>query len=93
MATMNEHEENMTLFFSKRTGEIKNHCGGVQDMGFFADDKEDMKQIYDYVVKPYDLDVILNSDRYIIADDPKTGEKEIFEKPTQRKYRSYRGVI
>lgn len=89
MATLKQAEELMTLFYSKRTGEIKDHCGGVQDMGYYADDRLDMEEIRSFIVVPFDLDVMLNSDRYIIADDPATGEKEIFEKPRkQRKYKT-----
>ena len=38
---LEEYKNKMTLFYSKRTGEIQTFCTGIQDMNFFGDNKED----------------------------------------------------
>lgn len=53
-------DDEMTLFYSKRTGDIKNFVTGESDMGFYGDDEPDFAEIWDYVILPRD-DYVLNN--------------------------------
>ena len=66
-----EHQNNMTLFYSKKTGEIKSFATGIQDMNYFGNDKEDYELIWDYVVIPRDDKVIRNLEMFKINLDTK----------------------
>ena len=66
-----EHLNNMTIFFSKKTGEIKSFATGIQDMNYFGNDKEDYELIWDYVVIPRDDKVIRNLEIFKINLDTK----------------------
>ena len=66
-----EHQNNMTLFYSKKTGEIKSFATGIQDMNYFGKDKEDYELIWDYVVIPRDDKVIRNLEIFKINLDTK----------------------
>ena len=50
MATIEEHNKSMTIFYYKRTGEIKNIGYGILDMSFYGQHEEDYVMIVDYVV-------------------------------------------
>ena len=50
MATLEEHNKSMTIFYYKRTGEIKNACFGISDMSFYGDFREDYEMIVDFIV-------------------------------------------
>lgn len=50
MATLEEHNKSMTIYYYKRTGEIKNMAYGMLDMSFFGDYEDDYKLIVDYIV-------------------------------------------
>ena len=65
------HLNNMTIFFSKKTGEIKSFATGIQDMNYFGNDKEDYELIWDYVVIPRDDKVIRNLEIFKINLDTK----------------------
>lgn len=62
-------EDKMTLFYSKRTGEIKAYTTGVTDMGYFGEDKEDMSVIYDFIVVDRDDYVVDNIEQFKIIDE------------------------
>lgn len=46
--------DKLTIFYNKRTGDIKEYCTGVQDMNWFGDEKQDYEIIFDYIVIDYD---------------------------------------
>lgn len=46
---IDEHNLNMTIYYSKRTGAIKSYATGLQDMSTYGDSQEDMEIIYDYI--------------------------------------------
>lgn len=69
MATIEEMEKKMTLYYSKQTGEIKAMCGGIQDMNFFGNNKVDYEIIYDYVVMDKDEYVLNNIDKFKVVDE------------------------
>lgn len=74
--------EKMTLFFSKRTGEIKGYVTGVGSMDYYGDDKEDYSIIFDYTVVDLD-DYVLNSiNQFVIRD----GEIKLKENIDLEKY-------
>lgn len=60
MATIEEMQEKMTIFYSKQTGEIKSALAGIQDMNFFGNNKVDFEIIYDFLVVDKDNYVIEN---------------------------------
>ena len=68
---MNEFESKMTIFYSKRTGEIQTFCTGVQDMSLFSKNEDDYKIIWDYVVVNYDNFVIKNINSFIVDRETK----------------------
>ncbi|SHH55969.1 hypothetical protein [Clostridium intestinale] len=68
MATIEEHEKSMTLYYSKRTGEITTLSTGIQDMNFFGDNKEDYEIIWDFIVLEKDNYVLGNKDKFKIID-------------------------
>jgi hypothetical protein len=58
--SIKQMEDNMTIFYTKRTGDIKNIASGIQDMSFFGVDAEDFSAIWDYAVLPKE-DYVLNN--------------------------------
>ena len=58
----------MTLFYSKRTGEIKNYMQGYSDMGFFGNDEGDYSQIYDFIITDNDDYVLANIEQFEIIE-------------------------
>ena len=50
MATIEEHNKSMTVFYFKRTGAIRNVGYGILDMSFYGEYEEDYSLIIDYVV-------------------------------------------
>ena len=69
--TLNEFESKMTIFYSKRTGEIQTFCTGVQDMSLFSKNADDYSIIWDYVVVNYDNFVIKNVCAFVVNTDTK----------------------
>ena len=61
MASIEEHEASMTIFYYKSDGEIHSYCTGISDMERFGDHKDDFSLIIDFIVCPKDETVI----RYI----------------------------
>lgn len=61
-------DNKMTLFYSKRTGEIKAYTTGITDMGYYGDDEEDFKLIYDFIVVDRDDYVLDNFSKFKIVD-------------------------
>jgi len=77
--TIQMANENMTLYYSKSTGDIKNYCSGIQDMSFFNKDEQDFSLIWDFKVFPIDQYVLdhwinftINLDTLIIELKPQT---------------------
>ena len=68
---LSEFESKMTIFYSKRTGEIQTFCTGVQDMSFFSKNSEDYKIIWDYVVVDYNNFVIKNINSFVVDTNTK----------------------
>ncbi|MCR2045481.1 hypothetical protein [Anaerosalibacter massiliensis] len=62
-------DNKMTLFYSKRTGEIKNYQTGISDMGFYGDDEEDFSKIWDYIVVDRDDYVLDNVEQFKVVNE------------------------
>lgn len=58
----------MTVFYSKRTGEIKACTSGETDMGFFGSDKQDFGLIFDYIVTELDEYVLNNPHMFTVVN-------------------------
>ena len=48
--TIEDFEQSMTVFYFKRTGEIKNISYGIGDMSFYGDNQEDYSLIVDFII-------------------------------------------
>lgn len=68
MATIEEHQNSMTLFYSKQTSEIKSYATGIQDMNYFGINKIDFEIIYDFIVVERDEYVISNLDLFKVTN-------------------------
>ncbi len=78
MATIEDMEKKMTIFYSKQTGKIKAYCGGIQNMDFFGQNKIDFEIIYDFIVLAKDDYVLNNIDKFKIVDGvPKLKETPV----------------
>lgn len=74
--------EKMTLFFSKRTGEIKGYVTGISNMDYYGDDKEDYSVIFDFIIVGLDDYVLNNTNQFAIRD----GEIKLKENVDLEKY-------
>ena len=63
-----------------KTGKVKCYCGGIQDMNYFGEDKEDYN--YDYIVVDYDNFIIRNFENFKVVD-----KTLIFEQVDAIKYK------
>lgn len=60
--------EKMTIYFNRRTGAVKEMCGGEQGYDWFGDEAEDFKQIFDFIVVDYDAYVVNNFFNFEVRD-------------------------
>ena len=60
--------EQMTIFYNKRTGGIKELCSGIQTMDWFGAEKEDYEQIFDFLVVDLDQYVLNNFIQFEIIE-------------------------
>lgn len=74
--------DKMTIFYSKRTGDIKNYVTGITDMGYYGEDEEDYSIIFDYTVVDKDDYVLGNIDQFKVVD----GEIKLKEDVNIEKY-------
>lgn len=76
------NDDTLTIFYNKRTGSIKELCGGKQDMGWFGDEQQDYEQIFDYVHVDFDSYIIENYINMMIVD----GQVKLIQKEIPDKY-------
>ena len=74
--------ESLTIFYNKRTGTIKEICGGEQTMDWFGAEKQDYGLILDYVIVDFDQFIITNFHNLNVID----GELKMTETPVPEKY-------
>lgn len=73
--------EYMTIFFNKRTGNIKELVSDKATFDWFGEEAEDYEKIYDLVYVEYDDYIFQNYDRMKIVDGkPKIVVEEVPEK-------------
>lgn len=60
--------EQMTIFYNKRTGSIKELCSGIQTMDWFGAEKEDYEQIFDCLVVDLDQYVLSNFTQFEVVE-------------------------
>lgn len=60
--------DKLTLFYNKRTGDIKELCSGQQNMDWFGAEKEDYMKIFDFIVIDYDAYILNNSHQFHVSD-------------------------
>ena len=74
MPTIEEMNSNMTIFYSKSSGDIKSLATGIQDMDMFGVNAADYSIIWDFVVLAIDDYVLKNPDQFKINLATKTLE-------------------
>lgn len=67
----NGFENKVTIYYSKRTGEIQTFCTGIQDMNFFGSNKEDYSIIWDFIVCDYIDTIIQNLNLFYVDIETK----------------------
>ena len=60
MATIEENNKKMTIFYMKSDGSIVNFSTWIQDMDFYGKHKQEYGLIYDFIVVDYDEYVMNN---------------------------------
>ena len=60
--------EQMTIFYNKRTGSIKELCSGTQTLDWFGAEKEDYAQIFDCLVVESDEYVLNNFTQFEVVE-------------------------
>lgn len=76
MASIEEMNKKMTLYFSKSSREVTRYMTGISDMGAFAKNKDDFEIIWDYIVIDRDDYVINNFDKFYINENKELKLKE-----------------
>lgn len=69
MATIEEYEACMTIFYYKRNGDIHSYATGIMDMGVFGSHTEDYALILDYLVIEKDSAVMEAMHRFYVDVD------------------------
>lgn len=83
MATMQEHDQSMTVIYFKRTGEIHSMGTGVQSLSVFGEHEQDYSEIMECLVLPKD-DLVLNNIQLFKIDIE--NKKIIYKKDILDKY-------
>ncbi len=64
--TIEDFENNMTIYYRKATGAIKQVAGGIQDMSVFGDEESDYTLIWDFIIAPRDENVRDNMNQFTV---------------------------
>ncbi|HBI6908684.1 hypothetical protein [Clostridium perfringens] len=64
--SIDDFNKNMTLFYGKETGIIRNYSSGRVDLKFYGNEVGDFN--YDFIVVPKDDYVLNNLEKFIIKD-------------------------
>lgn len=73
----------LTIFYNKRTGEIKELCSGKQNFAWFGDEAQDYEQIFDFVAVEFDEYILENYMTMKIVD----GELKVKQEEVPEQYR------
>lgn len=74
--------EVITVFYSKKTGQVKSYVTGSQDFNYFGEDKEDFETIYGRITVEEDNYIYNNFEKMIVKD----GELKIMQDSVPDKY-------
>ena len=66
MSSIEEFENNMTIYYWKKSGEIHSYSTGVQDLNIFGKHADEYALILDYVVLPIDRNVLMYLNQFYI---------------------------
>ena len=77
-----EPKQMLTVYYNRRTGVIKELCGGEQDMTWFGEEQEDYELIFDHLVVEHDGYVLSNPHQFIVLD----GELKLNSESSLSKY-------
>lgn len=77
-------ENTLTIFYNKRTGSIKELCGGKQDMNWFGEEKQDFELIFDYIHVPFDPYIFANFTKMEVVE----GEVRLMQQEVPSQYLS-----
>lgn len=77
--------DKMTIFFMKSSGKIKSVVTGIQDIGFYGDEKDDMSLIIDFIVVDFDQ-YVLNKPYEFIIDVQNNNKITLINAEEIRKY-------
>lgn len=73
--------DKLTIFYNKRTGSIKELCGGKQNMNWFGEEAKDYELIFDYLIVDYDPYILENyMNMKVINDEVKIIQNDVPEK-------------
>ena len=65
------YPETMTIYYRKKTGEIKMMMSDTRDMAVFGDEADDYSQIWDYINIPFDELVRTNQRQFSVDVETK----------------------
>jgi len=66
--SIEEMQDSMTIYFSKRSGESKSIVGGIQSVDIFGADREDYELIWDFIIVEKDEYVMQNMDKFRVNE-------------------------
>ena len=66
MATIEEHERSMTIFYFKSNGDIHSYATGIQDLSMFMSHEQDYSLILDCIVVEKDPAVMESINKFYV---------------------------
>lgn len=79
------YDNKMTIYYRKKTGEIKEFISGECDMSVFGAEQEDYELIWDYIV--VDIDDYVRNNRQLFNVDLETKELIFVSSELSTKYK------
>ena len=79
------HDDKMTIYYRKKTGEIKEFISGECDMSVFGAEQEDYMLIWDFIV--VDIDDYVRNNRQLFNVDLETKELVFVSSALTTKYK------
>lgn len=70
----------LTIFYNKRTGEVKELCSGKQNFDWFGGEAQDYELIFDFIIVDFDQYILENyMSMKIIGGELKAKQEEVPE--------------
>ena len=73
MASLDEFENSMTIYYYKSNGDIHSYCTGINDMTMFGEHADDYAAILDYLIH--------NWNNSYIAGEPVVSNFDLYKFP------------